>query len=80
MVMAVQLKKSSKYIKIVGKINIRSLFLDYWCIRKAYSVFFSSKSKIKGSNSCLMANFRSVKLTDVKMCQTKYLVYSFTAI
>ena len=37
-------------------------------------------AKIKDNNSCLVQKFRSVKLSDVKIYQTKYLVYSFTEI
>ena len=46
-------------------------------IRHTLLIFFT---KIKGNNSCLKQKFTSVKLSDVKMYETKYLVYAFTEI
>ena len=57
-------------MKIVGLFNNCSIFWGHLCIYKAYFNDFS----------CLRQHFILFKLTDVKMYQTKYLVYAFIEI
>ena len=76
-------KKIDEVIKIYQNCRViqysYTIFGSDAFIRHTILIFFTSKYKIKGSNSCWMQTFRSVK-TDVKIYQTKYLAYAFTAI
>ena len=61
------------------------MFVQYFGAIHAYKAcfnvcVFTSKCKIKGSNSCLMQYFILFKLTDVEIYQTIYPVYAYTEI
>ena len=64
---------------------MHTIFVQYFWVIDAFIrpyrlIFFTSKCKLMGINSCLVQNFRHVKLTDVQKYQTKHIVYTFTEI
>ena len=65
----------------ITKLLDNSIFIQYIRVIDAFImhtllIFFTSNCKINDSNSRLMQNFGSVKLTDVKMYLTKYHIYA----